>query len=188
MGRKFKKFYRINEQIRAPQVRLIDASGKSLGVLSNEEAFKKARAGELDLVEIAPKAIPPVVKLIKYSKFLYQEEKRAREQKTRGGETKEIRFSPFIAENDYQVRIARISQFLNSGNKVRIVVRFFRAQLSKKQFGYNLIKRIVTELGNARVEQEPKFLGRNLMATISLSKGGKQNGQDENQKINNKAL
>jgi len=153
-------------------MRLIDFQGKNLGVFSQEEALSKAKEEQKDLIEIAPQASPPVVKLIEYSKFLYQEEKRRRDQKrnAKRGETKEIRFSPFIAENDYRTRLGKIKKILSSGNKVKLVVRFQGRQMSKSQFGYDLINRIVQDLGEVRIEQEPKFIGLQLFATIVNTK------------------
>lgn len=180
MGRKAKKFYRVNQRITAPQVRLISPEGKSLGVFSHQKALEKAKDKGVDLVEVAPKAKPPVAKLIEYSKFVYQEEKKVREEKRsiKGGETKEVRFSPFIADNDYQVRLERIKEFLQEGHKVKVVVKFLGRQMGKREFGYKLVDRVVADLGNVRVEQRPKFLGRHLIAGISLIK----NGQKEKEK------
>lgn len=175
-----KRFYRVNDQIRASQVRLIDANGKSLGVFSPDLALKRAKEQELDLVEVAPKVTPPVVKLIKFSKFLYQEEKRQRQKKgTRSGQLKEVRFSPFIANNDYNVRIKKIQQFIGEGDKVKVVVKFKARQMGKKDFGYNLIKRVISDLGNVRQESEPKLLGRHLITTITVIKGQKEANKNE---------
>lgn len=138
--------------------------------MKREEAISSAREKALSLVEIAPNASPPVAKIVDFGKFRYQEEKKIRGQlkKTKAGEVKEIRFSPFIAENDYNVRLARVNEFLAEKNKVRLVVVFRAAQMRSKQFGYNLLKRIVTELGEGvAVDMEPKFLGRHLITVIS---------------------
>lgn len=176
-----KRFYRVNDQIRASQVRLIDAEGRSLGVFSPDLALKRAKEQELDLVEVAPNVSPPVVKLIKFSKFLYQEEKRQRQKRgTKSGQLKEVRFSPFIANNDYNVRIIKIQQFLGEGNKVRVVVKFKAREMGKREFGYNLIKRVISDLGNVRQESEPRFLGRHLITTITYVKGEKHEKENEN--------
>ncbi|MBI2066017.1 translation initiation factor IF-3 [Candidatus Woesebacteria bacterium] len=162
-------YYRINEAIRAPQVRVIGSDGKQLGVLSREEALAKAKKANLALIEIAPNATPPVAKIIDPGKFKYQEEKKLKNQKkARGGELKEIRFSPFIAENDYQIRLGRVKEFLGERNKVRLVVVFKGRQMGSKPFGYNLLKRIVNELAETiSVDMEPKFLGRQLIMVVS---------------------
>lgn len=162
--------WRIDNQIRAPEVRVIGADGKQLGVLKTPDALSKAKEANLSLVEIAPKATPPVVKIVDLSKFRYQEEKKYREQqkKIKGGEVKEIRFSPFIAENDYNIRLKRVREFLAERNKVRLVVVFTGRQMGSKPFGYNLLDRIVRELGDAvAVDMQPKFLGKHLIMVVS---------------------
>jgi len=151
-------YWRVDNNIRAPEVRVIGADGKQVGVMKTSEALKKAQAK------------PPVAKIVDYGKFRYQEEKKLRkEQKgVKGGEVKEIRFSPFIAENDYQIRLGRVKEFLGERNKVRLVVVFKGRQMGSKPFGYNLLKRIVDELaGTISVDMEPKFLGRQLIMVVS---------------------
>jgi translation initiation factor IF-3 len=182
--------WRINEQITAPSVRVIGADSKQIGVMNRAEALEKAREMSLDLVEIAPNASPPVTKIVDYNKFRYQEEKKSRAEakKTKGGEIKEIRFSPFIGEADYQTRIARIKEFLGDRNKVRLVVVFTGRQMGSKQFGYDLVRRIVIEFGDAiSVDMEPKFLGRRLMTVISPTSKSKKkeniNAETQNQEI-----
>jgi len=163
-------YWRIDSAIRAPEVRVIGKDGKQVGVMKTSEALKKAQKENLSLVEIAPQATPPVVKIVDYGKFRYQEEKKARkvQKGVKGGEVKEIRFSPFIAENDYRIRLGRVKEFLGEKNKVRLVVVFRGPQMRSKQFGYNLLGRIVKELGEqVAVDMQPKFLGKHLMMIIS---------------------
>ena len=181
-------YWRVDDVIRAPEVRVIGSDGKQIGVMKTSEALKKAREESLSLVEIAPLAKPPVAKIVDYGKFRYQEEKKARkvQKGVKGGDVKEIRFSPFIAENDYQFRIGRIKEFLGERNKVRLVVVFRRPQMGSKAFGYKLLERIVGEFtGTVAVDMEPKFLGRNLMMVISPI-AGKKHAESEKQKISTK--
>ena len=162
--------WRVNEQIRAVQLRVIDSEGQQLGVLPISQALQKAREEGVDLIEIAPKANPPVAKIIELGKFRYQEEKKLREsqKKTKAAELKEIRFSPFIAEGDYQTRLNRVKEFLVDGDKVKLVVVFKGRQLGSKQFGYSLFKKILGELGDSIVvDMEPKFIGRHLAMIVS---------------------
>lgn len=171
--RSTKKYWQINENIRANKLRVISQDGKQLGIISTADAIKMARDKDLTLVEIAPKAKPPVAKIVDFGKFRYQEEKkqRAQEKKAKASELKEIRFSPFIAEQDYNTRLERIKEFLGDKNKVRLSVVFKRQQMRSKQFGYDLLKRILNELGNTvAVDMEPKFLGRHLVMVISPTK------------------
>jgi len=183
-----KKFYRINQYIRAPKLRVIDEEGKQIGVLSLDEALEKARKNMVDLVEIAPTATPPVAKIIDFKKYRYLEEKRERKAKKgiKGGKIKGIRLTPFIAQADFDFRVRKSEEFLKEGNKVRVVVRFTRRQLGKKEFGYNVIKRFTEALSNfSQAEGEPKWLGKNLILTLSPVKGGKNvKEKNENQKIN----
>lgn len=182
------KRWRTNEQIRAPEVRLIGEDDKQVGILKIEEARKKAKKKGLDLVEIAPNSKPPVVKIVDFGKFLYREEKKLKKQKkgSKTSELKEVRFSPFIANNDYETRIDRIEEFLRDRNKVRITVKFKGRQMSAKKFGYELVDKIVTDLGElAKVDQQAKFIGRHLIMTISptvAAKPKKEKKQDKDGK------
>jgi translation initiation factor IF-3 len=193
-------FWHTDYQIRASSLRVIGADGKLIGVLSKDEAIKKAKAAELTLVEIAPNATPPVAKIVDFGKFRYAEEKklRAQQKKVKGGEVKEIRFSPFIADNDFKVRIGRIKEFFADKNKVRVVVVFTGPQMRVKHTGYDVISKIKAQFGDTVVtDMEPKFLGKHLITVISpISKKSakiqpvakkEENGkQDEVEKIDNK--
>lgn len=171
--------WRINEQIRAPEVRVIDNKGKQVGVFKREEALEKAREAGLDLVEIAPRANPPVVKIVDIGKFRYEQEKKLREQKkkARSGEKKEVRFSPFIADNDYKTRIEKVKEFLEEKNKVKVVAVFKGRHMGSKLFGYKLMERILSDLGEGvAIDMEPKFLGRHLTMVVSPRSTAKRGG------------
>ena len=168
--------WRLNNQIRAPEVRVIGADGKQLGILKTNEALSKAHEAGLDLVEIAPNAKPPVTKIVELGKFRYQEEKRLQKlkKKAKSSELKEVRFSPFIANHDYQTRLDKVREFLDESNKVKIVVVFMGKQMGSTNFGYELLKRIKDDLGNRiAIDMEPKFFGRHLAMVISPIKKGK---------------
>jgi translation initiation factor IF-3 len=185
---KQKLFWRTDYQIRAPSLRVIDAEGKLLGVMSVAEAVRMAKSEGLTLVEIAPNATPPVGKIVDFGKFRYSEEKKAREQskKVKGGEVKEIRFSPFIAEADFKNRIERIKEFFAEKNKVRVVVVFTGPQMRVKHTGYDVINKIKSEFGESILtDMEPKFLGKHLVTVISFT-AKKQNGKSEDKKVINK--
>lgn len=169
--------WRVNNQIKAPEVRVIGADGKQIGILKIEEALSKAREVGLDLVEIAPNANPPVVKITDLGKLRYQEEKRLKKGKkaSKGGELKEIRFSPFIADHDFEVRLGRIEEFLAQGNKIRVVVVFKGRELGSKKFGYDILSKLTERLkGRISIDMEPKFLGRHLILVISPTKKTKK--------------
>lgn len=164
-------FWRINQNIQGKELRVIDSDGKQLGIFSPRDAYLKAQEAGLDLVEIAPSAKPPVAKIIDFTKFKYQQDKKdkeARLKEKKGSEQKEVWLTPYIGENDYQVRLDRVKEFLTEGHKVRIVVKFTGPQLGHKEFGYfvsNRVKKDTIEM--SAVDQEPKFLGRQLMMTLS---------------------
>ena len=143
--RRNKKYWRTNEQIRAPKVRVIGSGGKQVGVIDTSKALALAKKEGLDLVEIAPFAKPPVTKIVDIGKFKYEEEKKqkAQKKKTKSSELKEIRFSPFIGEADYNTRLIRIKEFLEDKNKVKVVVKFKGRQMGSKQFGYKLFERLL---------------------------------------------
>lgn len=165
-------YWRSNERIPATTLRVLDQEGKQIGVISKEEALKLAKEQGLDLIEIAPNAEPPVAKIIEFSKFKYQEEKKFKEaqKKNKTSDLKQIRFSPFIGEGDYQTRLKRIDEFLRDKDKVKLSVYFKVKQLGSKQFGYNILNRVLDDLGEGiNIDMKAKFLGRNLIMIISAT-------------------
>lgn len=185
-----KIYYRINHNIRVPRLRVIDEDGKQIGVLPLPEALKRAQRANLDLVEIAPKASPPVAKLIDFKKFRYLEEKKRKQaKKKKGGGVKGIRLTPFIAEADFQVRVDRARQFLGKGHKLRVEIRFKGRQLARRNAGYELLGKFSQALSeDAKIEQEPRWFGRSLVATLTPVKrkekdGKEEKSQDENKKV-----
>lgn len=139
-------------------------------------AIQKAREAGVDLIEVAPNAKPPVCKIINFKKFRYLEAKKEKEEKRgqKGGETKEVQLSPFIAQNDLQTRIKKTKDFIEENNKVKVRVRFRGSELGKKDFGYKLIEKMANELkGVAIKESEPKFIGRELSVIFGPEKGKK---------------
>ena len=126
------RYFKLNHQITAPEVRLIDEDGKLIGVVPIAEAQTQSAEAELDLVEIAPKALPPVVKMIDFAKFKYMEAKKEAlaKKKTRETELKEVRFSPFIGEGDFDTRIKRAKEFLKRGDLVKVTVKFKGRQMA----------------------------------------------------------
>lgn len=170
------KRYRLNERIFAATLRVIDAESKQIGVLSKDEALRLAREQELDLVEIAPMAKPPVAKIIDYNKFQYQLAKKKQEEKKKAktSETKEIRLGPFMSDNDLQVMIRRGREFLEDGDKIRLVVKFRGRQITRSEFGRQIIQKVVAALSDiSKVDREPKFEGRQMVALLSVEKGKK---------------
>ena len=164
------QYYRINHQITSPTVRLIDETAKQIGVMSIAEARQKSIESEMDLVEIAPKAVPPVVKLIAYSKFKYQEAKKLKAEKkgNKGGDLKKIQMTPFIGQGDYETRVKKATSFFATGNKVKLSIKFQGRQIAHQEFGYNVANRFKADLAEiATPEGEPKLIGKKLFVIYS---------------------
>ena len=140
-----RRFYRVNERIFAPTLRVLDTEGKQIGVLSKFEALEAARSQGLDLVEIAPMAKPPVAKIIDFKKFLYQEEKKKREEKkkAKASETKEVRLGPFMSDNDLGVMDKKSQRVFGKGDKVRLVVFFSGRQITHPEFGHRVLDKVL---------------------------------------------
>lgn len=187
--KKFKSntvFYRTNERIGAPTLRVLDDQGKQIGVLSRFEALSKARELKLDLVEVAPKAQPPVVRIINFKKFLYQQEKKKKEEKkrNRASETKEIRLGPFMNDHDLQVMINRAKEFLEDNDKVRIVVKFIGRQIVHPEFGQKILRRVIDALSDiSKIEREAHFEGKQLITIIVPEKKKGKKNENENKEI-----
>jgi translation initiation factor IF-3 len=167
------KFYRINQYIQAKEVRVVDETGKQIGVMPIFNAIQAAREAGKDLVEVASNANPPVAKIIDFKKFKYLEAKKEKEEKKgiKGGDVKEIRLTPFIAANDLNTRVKKIREFLKEGNKVRVRVRFTGRELSKKDFGFRLVDQVVSNLEEvATKETDPKFQGREITLILTPKK------------------
>lgn len=154
---------RLNAQIRAPSVRVIDKGGKQVGVLTVAEALAKARQEGLDLVEVAPNAKPPVVRVIDFKKYEFQKKIQERKSKKSGKttETKELRFGPNIGPKDLEDRAARAKEFLKEGNKVKITIQFKGRQITHPEIGMEKISKLIKLLAEvSEVEQETKRDGR----------------------------
>lgn len=166
-------FYRKNYQIRASEVRVLNDQGEMVGIMPIKEALAKAEELGIDLVEVAPMAKPPVAKLIDYSKFLYQLKKKKQEEKkgSKGSETKQIRFGPFIGEHDLDIKLKRATEFLTEGNKVKFSVRFTGRQMGRQDIGREKLDMVIEKLGElAKVEREIKMEGRQMTMMVTRNK------------------
>ncbi len=166
-------FYRRNYQIRASEVRVIDDQAGLVGVMPLKEALAKAEELGVDLVEVAPNAVPPVAKLIDFSKFLYQQKKKKQEEKkgAKKSETKQIRFGPFIGEHDLDIKVKRAKEFLTDGDKVKFAVRFTGRQMGRTDIGAGVLKKVIEKLGDlAKVEREMHMEGRQMIMMITKNK------------------
>lgn len=166
------KHYRLNYQITSPQLRLLDEDGKQIGVVSKLEALQRAKELNIDVVEVAAKANPPVAKLIDFKKFKYQEAKKEREAKKsqKNVGVKEIRLRPFIGQHDFDTRIAKAQEFLKEGNQVKIVVFFRGREITRKEFGFEVMKKFVAAMESVRVVRDGHLEGRTLVTMIVSDK------------------
>lgn len=168
-------------RIRANTVRVISETGDQLGVMSLKEALEKSQEVGKDLVMITQKAEPPVVKIIDIAKFKYQQQQRESEnrKKAKAQDTKEVRFKPFMGENDFETRLRQVERFLRGGDKVRLTLEFRGRAITKKEFGFEMFDRIIRQTSDySTIEIEPKLLGKKLMAQLMPAKKSGQNSSN----------
>jgi translation initiation factor IF-3 len=171
---------RVNERIRAREIRVIDDEGAQLGVMQPFEAIKLARERGLDLVEISPNAVPPVCKIMDYGKFMYAENKRAHEQRKhqKAGVIKEVKFRPSTAEHDYQVRKNQIIRFLGEGHKVKAMIFHRGREMAHKEVGQAKMQRLLADVADhALVEFSPRMEANILLALLAPKKGASKSAQ-----------
>ncbi len=160
---------RRNEDITAKEVRLVDAEGEMVGVVPLEEALKTAAEFGLDLVEVSPNASPPVCKVLDYGKYKYEQQKKANEarKKQKTADLKEVKMSPRIEKNDYDVKMRNARRFLEDGNKVKITMRFRGREMAHQDIGRDLYDQMKEELAEiSNVELQPKFEGRQMIMIL----------------------
>lgn len=160
---------RLNGAIRAPQLRVIDADGKQLGIISRGEALRLAEEQDLDLVEISPNADPPVVKIVDWGKYNYQKTKQqqANKRTARSLDMKQIRFGLKIGDHDLEVKMKKVHNFLEAGHKVKITLVFRGRELAHKDIGFKLAERVITDFGDViAVDQQPQLNGKQLSFVI----------------------
>ena len=161
---------RINDAIRSREVRLIDETGLNIGVVDRTVALEKATAAGLDLVEISPDAQPPVVKILDFGKFKYQEQKKAAEARKRQKivEIKEIKMRPNIDDHDYDVKMRSIKRFFEDGDKVKVTLRFRGREMAHMELGWELLKRVKADTETfSKVEYEPRLEGRQMVMILA---------------------
>ncbi|MEF9865637.1 MAG: translation initiation factor IF-3 [Oscillospiraceae bacterium] len=164
-----KKELEINEDIRDKEVRLIDADGSQLGVVSTMDAMKLAEDKSLDLVKIAPQAIPPVCKIMDYGKYRFELQKKDKEAKKNQKvvEIKEIRLSLNIDSNDFNTKVAQAMKFLAKGDKVKTSIRFRGREMAHTELGLEVHKRFAEAIPDAIVEKQPKLEGRSMQMFLT---------------------
>jgi translation initiation factor IF-3 len=163
---------RVNREIRAPKVRVIDQTGEQVGVMTIKEALQKAEELGIDLVEIVPEANPPVCKIIDYGKYRYDQTKREKESKKASHQikVKEIKFKPNINEHDLQTKLRHVRDFLAKGNKVKVSCVFRGREMVHTQIGEKLVQKVIDDLEDiATVESPMKLFGRMLTVVLAPS-------------------
>lgn len=161
---------RINQDIKTPQVRLIDEKGEVVGVVGIINALERAREAQLDLVEVSPKVDPPVCKIMNYGKFRYEQQKKKNEAKKKQKiiETKEIQIRPSIDKHDLDVKLSAVKKFLNNGDKVKFTMRFRGREINYQTIGLEILNKIIETLNEeAKVDVAPKLEGRQYLMILS---------------------
>ncbi|MBD0330414.1 MAG: translation initiation factor IF-3 [Thermoleophilia bacterium] len=184
---------RINDAIRAPRVRLIDADGTQLGIKTSDEAREHAYAKNLDLVEVAANADPPVVRVMDYGKWKYEQEQKAKLARKHQSQinVKEIKFRPKISINDYNTKKGHVARFLNQRAKVKVTIMFRGRETTHPERGRDLLMRLaedVKEIG--QIEQAPLLDGRNMVMLLGPTKnaGVKSDAKDEDEQRSEEAV
>ena len=162
--------HQINDEIRDREVRLISATGEQLGILSTREALERAAEADLDLVKISPTANPPVCKLMDYGKYKFEQQKREKEARKnqRVIEIKEVRMSPGIDVNDFNVKLRNAQKFLSEGDRVKVTVRFRGREMAHTDIGRDLLVKFAEDCAEvAALDKEPKLEGRHMSIFLS---------------------
>lgn len=164
---------RINEMIRAPQVRVVDEKGEQLGIMSPQDALRDAEEKGLDLVEVAPNADPVVCRIMDYGKYRYQQSKRAKESKKHQHTVtvKEIKYRPKISVHDFDFKTNHVREFLDAGNKVKITIMFRGREMAHPEFGRDLLRRVVSDVKDL-IQDDPnlgvmRLEGRNMSVVLT---------------------
>ncbi|HMM73880.1 MAG TPA: translation initiation factor IF-3 [Rhodocyclaceae bacterium] len=165
--------HRLNGEITAAEVRLVGIDNEPIGIVSYREAMRLAEEADVDLVEIAPTAQPPVCRLMDYGKFKYQEQKKAHDARLKQKiiQVKEVKFRPGTDEGDYQIKLRNLIRFLEEGDKAKVTLRFRGREMAHQEFGYRLLERVRGDLeAIGQVEQMPKLEGRQMIMVVSPKK------------------
>lgn len=163
----------MNRQIRVPEILLINESGEKVGIVSPDEAVDMAEEAGLDLVEISPKAQPPVCKIMDFGKFKYEQQKKAAEAKKKQKiiEIKEVKFRPNIDDHDYDVKMRSVSKFLGEGDKVKVTLRFRGREMAHQELGRDLLNKVAGDIETlGKIESMPRMEGRQMTMIIAPAK------------------
>ncbi len=173
---------RINERIRVPKVRLIGADGEQVGIISTDEALKRAQDEDLDLVEVAPDAKPPVTRLLDYSKYKYEQEQKQKQARKHQQQVnvREIKLRPKIADHDYNTKKGHVERFLRQADKVKVTIMFRGREQAHPERGRALLQRLFDDLGGiAAIESEPLQEGRNMSMLLAPTREASRNDEPQ---------
>jgi translation initiation factor IF-3 len=160
--------YRVNRQIRIPEVRLIDQNGEQVGIVTTMDAMRRAEEAGLDLVEVSPTARPPVCRILDYGKFKYAQRKKERGTHAKASQLKELRVRPAIDEHDLSYRLEQGRKFLEEGHKVQVVCIFRGRQMAHPEHGYEVMRKVANTLGDiSKIESHPKLMGRRMTMLLA---------------------
>ncbi len=160
---------RVNDEIRVPQVRLVDENGEMVGVVSIDEALKRARTAGIDLIEVSPNAEPPVCKILDAGKYKYEAQKRKAEAKKKQKvvQVKEIKMRPGIDQHDYEVKMRNVFKFIENGDKVKVTLRYRGREMAHQELGMDILNRVKDDTVEvAKVEHQPKMEGRQMIMIL----------------------
>jgi translation initiation factor IF-3 len=173
IARQFEKRNRLNDDISAPEVRLIDQNGDQVGIVNIQDAMSAAEAASLDLVEIVPNAEPPVCRIMDYGKFIFEQKKQKQEarKKQKQVQVKEVKFRPGTDVGDYQVKLRNLTRFLEDGDKAKVTMRFRGREHAHRERGLELLEKIEADLQDiSQVEQRPMMEGRQMVMVLGPRK------------------
>ena len=166
----------MNENIRIPKIRVIDEEGEQLGILDTRDALELARERGMDLVEVAPTARPPVCRIMDYGRFKYEQSKKAKKSKAKSHtqKLKMIKFRPKTEEHDYNFKKKHIEEFLDAGDKVKVVIQYRGREMAHRELGYRIVDKLLADLQEtAQVGDEPRMEGNTLSLILMPSKSKK---------------
>lgn len=170
---------RVNRRIRVPEIRVIGEDGEQLGIMPTIQALRRAESVNLDLVEVQPRAKPPVCKIMDYGKYKYEQSRKLAESKKKQQqiELKEVKFRPKTGEHDFDVKVKNLKRFLEKGNKGKVTVMFRGREIVHPDIGREMLQRVIAALGDeAIVEQHPRLEGRQMVMVVAPARSGSKKG------------
>lgn len=166
---------RVNRRIRVPEIRVIGEDGEQLGIMPTIQALRRAESINLDLVEVQPRAKPPVCKIMDYGKYKYEQSRKLAESKKKQQqiELKEVKFRPKTGDHDFDVKVKNLKRFLEKGNKGKVTVMFRGREIVHPDIGREMLNRVIQALGDeAIIEQNPRLEGRQMVMIVAPARGG----------------